>query len=350
MSNSPFPLMCLPPELRDLIFSFLDYPNLITTLTVNKHIHDLASNQDLLRDPEIRIQFLLAQENLASNANPPGTLTFPDDTWRWPNHSPKKSYICFFCKKLKPLRKFAHGQCFRMMINDDYSNERRRFCLECGVKDLEPQGAGILVPGGRKYYPGAMINSVDYGFRVHLCGGCGEWSPDFFCIRDKLCFQCTEKDLNEPEKFVEGYREGPRELSSEIDRTEDDEALKLCGVFEELLARFREDEISWPRRPPCCRRCGGIWRFHPDGFGWRYGLEKKRPSVWRHGYKISGRALQEITHRGQPYLAVPEDYMSWFCPFPNQSWRSRLEYNLYKDIWDKLKQEIKLLPANEVLD
>lgn len=234
------------------------------------------------------------------------------------------------------------------MLDDNYTKQRKRFCLECGVKDLEPRdmGAGILVPGGRKYVPGAMMNSVDHGFRVHLCGGCGEWSRDFYCMKDKLCFSCTEKNLEQPERFVEGFQEGPRPLSNEIDRTFDDEALRKCGVWEELLARWRIEEIDWIRRPPCCRKCGEIWRFNPNAFGWHYGVEKKRPYIWRHGYKISGRPVHEIMNGGEPY---EKEYlyrrMDTFYPFPNMSWR---DYSLCSEADFKTASEMDI--ASEVLE
>jgi len=356
MSTTPFPFLKLPVELQELVLSFIDYPTIITILTVNKYIHHLAKEQNILRDPAQRIFFLLSLENAPENINAPHSPTFPDDDWRWPNHSPRKMYICFLCNKMKPLRKFAHGQCFRMMLDDDYSQRRKRFCLKCGVGNCEPGG---LISKSRKYVPGAMMNSVDHGYMVHLCGGCGQWSDEFFCMKDKLCFPCTEIDLEEPEKYVRGYQEGPRKLDSAAAPTADDELMKKCGVWEELLARFRLDEETWPRRPPCCRRCGGRWRFNPRAFGWQYkpeathqgkvkhGSKIKRPVIWRHGYKISGCALQEITHRGQRYSA--QDYMSWFCPFPNKSWRSRLDYSIYKDVWDDVREEVDVSVADEVL-
>ena len=350
MSLTSFPFVELPVELQDHVLSFLDYPNLINILTVNKYFHHLAKDQSLLRDPEVQIQFLLQQEEALENTNAPFSATFPGDNWRWPNHSPRKSYICFFCKKLKPLRKFAHGQCYRMTIDQNYSQTRKRWCLECGVKDLTPKEGG---QGGRKYIPGAMINSVDHGYKLHLCGGCGLWSREFFCMNDKLCFPCTERDLKEPEKFVRGYQKEPRIQGSSNICTLDDELLKLCGVWEELLARFRIDEETWPRLPPCCRKCGGMWRFHPDAFGWKYEPElqrrpnTKRPTIWRHGYKISGHAVQEITYHGKPYVA--EEYMSFYCPFPNQSWTNRLDSTLYRDIWDTILETSASAP-HEVLD
>jgi len=362
MSHFSFPFLELPIELQGLILSFLDFPNIITILTVSKHIQHLAKEQPLLRDPEMRIRFLLAMEEAPENTNKRRSETFPGDEWRWPNHSPRNHYVCFFCKKLKPLRKFAHGQCYRMQISNDYSQERKRFCLECGVKDLNPQAAGPLARGGRKYLPGAMINSVDYGYKVHLCGGCGEWSRDFFCMKDKLCFTCTETELTEPEKFVEGYQKEARGVSaSTAERALDDELLKMCGVWEELLARFRIDEETWPRRPPCCRKCGGVWRFHPHAFGWHfepdtncrgktvYKGKPKRPVIWRHGYKISGRASHEIIDRGRRNY-TDEDYMSWFCPFPNHSWTLMLDSGLYGDIRTAVYEAGKASTMAEVLD
>lgn len=215
------------------------------------------------------------------------------------------------------------------------------------MKDLDLQDAGLTMPGRRKYYPGAMINSVDYGFKVHLCGSCGEWSPDFFCMKDKMCFSCTEKYLEEPEKFVEGYQETYCGSSDAIDHTADDALLVKCGIWEELLARWKIEEETWPRRPPCCRKCGGRWRFHPDAFGEQYGVEKKRPYIWRHGYKISGRALQEFTDQDGLFA---ESYMAWYCPFPNQSWKARLIYNLYGEIMTSLGDGDQFPAVNEVLD
>ncbi|KAH8591357.1 hypothetical protein B0O99DRAFT_632503 [Bisporella sp. PMI_857] len=305
----------LPVELQDLILSFLDYPNLITTLTVSKHINELAVDQPLYKDKEERIRFLISLENAPSNLNAWGTPAFADESWRWPNYSPKNLFICFLCSKIKPLRKFAHGQCYRMMMDDDYTIERKRFCLDCGTKRQE--GMGLLTGGGRKYVPGAMINSVDHGFNVHLCGGCEQWVADFFCMKDKLCFPCTEKDLQEPEEHVHGFKpglEGPVSPFNDQYLIEDTKILKRAGVWDELLARMREDEVNWPRRPPCCRKCGGKWRFHPRRFGWEHAedsLEKKRPKVWRRGYNISGTPCKEI-------VQDEDEYMKNFCPYPSK--------------------------------
>jgi hypothetical protein len=313
MSISALLFAEFPVELQSLVLSFLDYPSLITTLTVSKHINELVTDQPLYHDKGARILFLVALEDAPSNTNAPGTKTAPGLAWRWPNYSPKKQYICFLCSKIKPLRKFAQGQCYRMTLDDNYTMERKRFCLECGIKKQE--GMGDLTAEGRKYVPGAMINSVDHGFNVHLCGGCGEWSPDFFCMEEKLCFSCTESDLEEPEKHVDGFEAVSNAPLSQIDDAylpKNRAMIETAAVGREFLEKKEptgEDELRWSKRPPCCRKCGGIWRFQPKYFGWQDGLIF--PRDWKRGYNISGRARKEL-------VLDMGDYMQNFCPHPNK--------------------------------
>jgi len=175
------------------------------------------------------------------------------------------------------------------MLPDDYTLTRKRFCIDCGIKE-------------KKYTPGSMIMSVELGFMVHLCGACKRWSRDFFCMEDKLCFGCTERVLVDKERFVLGFEEG-------VDGS-DSRMVKGCEAFDDNSGIVGKEGVNWPRRPPCCRRCGSRWRFTPSAFKEHSG----EWNTWRRGYKIVG------TPRDSSRFIWDErdeqDYMSWFCPYP----------------------------------
>lgn len=285
----------LPDELQCLILSFLDFPTLNTLLTVNKNIHHLSKLQPPLCDPEARIQFLISQEDSPENNRQSGSRFYPAKDWGWPGWACKKRFICFLCVKLLKRHNFAHGQFYRLMIyGESVTALRKRFCIECGMKGEK---------GKRKYEPGAMINSVHHGFGVYLCGDCKEWSGDFYCMKEKLCFACTEKHLVEQEKFVVGYREGLGWPPGEWKTTEDLSHWDEFPFTQDLIESLQK-EGTWPRRPPCCRSCGTKWRYSPVAFAYAEG----RDSGLR-GYFISGVAKLSLGEAGT-------DYHSGFVPYP----------------------------------
>lgn len=294
MSTKIAIMQTLPPELQMHIISFCDFPTLITLLCVNSRFNVLA--QRYTSDAEARTNFLLSYESSDINRN----YKLPGDarqTVEWHelysfSWQSKKLYICFLCNKLRRPEKFAQGQCYRMMLSPNYSSLRQRFCIDCGVS-RQP----------RKYLPGSMIRSnlIENGGYVHLCGDCGIWTTDFYCMKDKKCFSCTEKDLEEPERHVEGF-----ELLSDQERS-NGEPGKLGATDRGVSFPKRNEkneERSWPRRPPCCRSCGGHWRYTPTYFG-----VYLASGAYERRYVISGTSKSKIS-------LIPDVYMRNFCPFP----------------------------------
>lgn len=165
----------------------------------------------------------------------------------------------------------------------------------------------------RKYVPGAMIMGFESGGNVHLCGGCGECSTDFYCTREKKCFSCTEGGLEEPERFVEGFENDDiheaeldfRDFENSNTSEKDEEKKRLFRA--EISADQNEDETrNWPRQPPCCRSCGAHWRYISWHFG-RYDFDGD--GSYKLGDVISGTAKSEMS-------PIPDSYMKNFCPFP----------------------------------
>lgn len=296
--NTMMALGSLPVELMSLVISFCDFPTAIQLLRVNKYLHSLAlpvaSNIDL------RIEFLLDYESSIPNR----IQSLPDgarQTVEWHEYHlglwrSRRLYICFLCLKLRQPTQFAEGQCFRMMLPADYTSERKRFCIECGIRS-------------QKYVAGSMIKNVERGYRVLLCGECREWTPDFYCMREKRCFRCTEKTLLSKAKFVEGFEPGTGNPA-------DDQ-----GWIEQPLKQVKDASVSGtchdqtcimpPVRPPCCRSCGDHWRYTPAAFERNLGSADEGTDAFHRGYIISGRPKM-----GLGPFPCQNQYMSVFCPYP----------------------------------
>jgi len=122
--------------------------------------------------------------------------------------------------------------------------------------------------------------------------------------------------LEEPERCVEGFENDDIHEKNEAElnfrdfensnTSEKDEEKKQL-LEEEISVDQNEDEArNWPRRPPCCRSCGGHWRYKPCHFG-RYDSEDD--DSYKLGYVISGTPKNEMS-------PIPDRYMKNFCPFP----------------------------------
>src|SRR6266536_6492278 len=125
----------LPTELKALIISFCDFPTHITLLCVNSEFNSLT--HPYTSSLSARRQFLLSYESSTLNR----IYKLPKDarqtiTWHEQHQAiwqSKRLYICFLCNKLRKPEKFARGQCWRIMLEEDYSEEEKRFCIDCGV-------------------------------------------------------------------------------------------------------------------------------------------------------------------------------------------------------------------------
>jgi hypothetical protein len=284
-------LITLPVELKSLIFSFCDYPTIVTLLRVNSHLHTLvlpiASNHGF------RLQFILDYEASPSNR----IYTLPIDArqtvdWHEDHQAlwrSRKMYICFVCEKLRLPEKFAQGQCWRMMLREDYSSWKNRFCIDCGIKT-------------RRYTPGSMIQCYGLKYRSLLCGGCWKWTPEFYCMREKMCFLCTEKTLQaeDAERFVEGFDDGAGTTG---------EAWFAMTVTDKI-----KHSNGCPTRPPCCRSCGDVWRYSPSAFSYSskntWDTSDKDFHV---GYKILGKPKLEMF---TPVHPERYSYMDYFRIHP----------------------------------
>ncbi|RDW72807.1 hypothetical protein BP6252_06714 [Coleophoma cylindrospora] len=244
----------LPAELKSEIVSHCEFPTIVTLLRVNTEFHSLTL--PTASDSSIRLQFLLDYESSPLNRiYELPKLARQTIAWHEQHQSmwqSKHLYICFLCNKLRRPEKFAQGQCYRMMLPENYSSQRKRFCIDCGTT------ATVTMP--RKYVPGAMITCSERGYGVLLCGDCGLWTPDFYCMSEKKCFECTEKGLSQDsERFVEG---GLNEDGARLQNPEDAFAdVPEVDRNQGVISSVKNQMMNCPKRPPYCRSCGGHWRY-----------------------------------------------------------------------------------------
>jgi len=164
MSANAANLKSLPNELKKAILDSCDYPSIIKILHVNKFWNSISLSR--AKDSERRLEFLIAHE-------PSSTL-----------------FICFTCVKLKRGDSFAQGQlasiwwCRHRIDRNNPQQNMTRFCTDCGV-NREPI----------RYLRGCRIRMSTVPYDVHMCVRCRKRTYDYYCMKERLCFDCTEEGM-----------------------------------------------------------------------------------------------------------------------------------------------------------